>query len=82
MTPVILTEPTVIPSERSESRDLHLSFTRRRGQLPRTREPLCAQIMRTGVPLPSIHDPKVFNGPEERSLRSHAAIRSFPHNPA
>ena len=33
---------------------------------------------RTGAPLLSIHDVKVFDGPVERSLRRHGAIRPFP----
>jgi len=83
---------TVIPSERSESRDLHLSSLPLAFQL---KEPgstagftgrgrissFPSRAAGTGSTFISIHAIKVFDGPVERSLRPHGAIRLLPADP-
>ena len=76
---------TVIPCERSESRDLHGLFNGHLNRLTRrpqrtaedTENSSPGRDARTGAPFPSIHDQKVFNGPAERSIRRYGAIRPF-----
>src|SRR4051794_9573235 len=71
----------VIPSERSESRDLHLQTAARwisrgaRGGTERTRRTALRVAIHAPALLLSIHDPKNLNGPVERSLRHTPRLR-------
>jgi hypothetical protein len=84
MTRVIPSErrkSAVIPSERSESRDLHLGFTRRRGKQPEHAELLSGSSSARLRTAPLYPRSKIFDGSGAEISPRHGAIRPGPEAP-